>query len=114
MGGETGEDHARRAVLISKEGGRAMVRWMSKVVRQRICRRPLERHAECVALGEGTAVDVAGPCQWGSGCICIWRVHLYSAEVSRSSMTVCWGSWLVEESSKRETVFTCGKHRVDG
>lgn len=62
VGGETGRDHARRAILTSREGGRAMARWISKVVRQRICRRPLERHAECVALGEVTAVDVAGAC----------------------------------------------------
>lgn len=62
VGGEVGGDHARRAILVSSEGGRPMLRWMSKVVRQRICRRPLERHAEWVALGEGTAVDVAGPC----------------------------------------------------
>jgi hypothetical protein len=62
VGGTTGRDHARRAILLSKEGGRLMLRWMSKVVRQRICRRPLERHAEWVALGEGTAVDVAGTC----------------------------------------------------
>ena len=61
-GGEMEGDHARRAILVSKEGGRLILRWMSKVLRQRICSRPLERHAEWVALGEGTAVDVAGLC----------------------------------------------------
>ena len=62
VGGEIEGDHARRAVLVSREGGRPMLRWISKVVRQRIWRRPLERQAEWVALGERTAVDVAGGC----------------------------------------------------
>lgn len=59
-GEAAGGDHARRANLASREGGRPMLRCSSNVVRHRIWRRPLARHAECVALGEGTDTDVAG------------------------------------------------------
>ena len=37
-----------------------MLLCISNVVRHRIWRRPFERHAACVALGEATATDVAG------------------------------------------------------
>jgi len=61
--GGAGRDHAMRAVLVSKEGGRPMLLCMSKVVRHRICRRPFARHAACVALGPVTETDVALRCQ---------------------------------------------------
>jgi hypothetical protein len=59
----TGGDHARRAILTSTDGGSPMLLCISKVVRHLICRRPFERHAACVALGEGTDTDVAEKCQ---------------------------------------------------
>lgn len=62
-GGAIGGDHERRAILVSTEGGSPMLLCISNVVRHRICRRPFERHAACVALGDGTATDVADHCQ---------------------------------------------------
>jgi hypothetical protein len=58
-----GEDHARREVRRSIEEGIPILLCISNVVRHRICRRPLERHATCVALGDGTDTDVAEACQ---------------------------------------------------
>lgn len=55
-----GGDHARRAILVSTEAGRPMLLCISKVVRHRICSRPFEKQAACVALGDVTATDVAG------------------------------------------------------
>lgn len=57
--GAVGGDHARREVLRSTDGGSPMLLCISNVVRHRICKRPLERHAACVALGEGTETDAA-------------------------------------------------------
>lgn len=62
--GAAGGDHARRAILTSTDAGSPMLRCISNVVRHRICRRPFERQAACVALGEGTDTDVAGMRQW--------------------------------------------------
>ena len=55
-----GGDHARREVRTSWEVGSAMVRVISRVVRQRICRRVPERLAVWVADWEGRTGDVAG------------------------------------------------------
>lgn len=54
-----GGDHATRELRRSCDDGSAILRTSSKVVRHRICRRELERHATCVALGDGTETDVA-------------------------------------------------------
>jgi hypothetical protein len=55
-----GGDHAMREPRRSCDDGNAILRTSSKVIRHRICRRELERHATCVALGDGTEIDVAG------------------------------------------------------
>jgi hypothetical protein len=54
-----GGDQARREMRASSDDGSAMLRTSSNVVRHRICRRELDRHATCVALGDGTETDVA-------------------------------------------------------
>lgn len=57
-----GGDHAILELRKSCEEGSGMLRIISKEARQRICRRAPERHATCVAVGEGTEVEVATPC----------------------------------------------------
>jgi hypothetical protein len=52
-----------REVLISKDGGIPILLCISNVVRHRICRRLLDKHAACAALGEGTDTDPAEACQ---------------------------------------------------
>lgn len=57
--GSEGGDQARRDVRTSSDDGSPMLRTSSNVTRHRICRRELDRHAACVALGDGTETDVA-------------------------------------------------------
>jgi hypothetical protein len=58
--GVVGDDQAMREFLRSWFEGIAILRTISKVVRQRICRRAPLRHATCVAVGDGTEALVAG------------------------------------------------------
>jgi hypothetical protein len=71
-----------------------MLLWISKVVRHRSCSRPLERHAACVALGDGTDTEVAVPCQYvqmsSLGSVIL---PLYCDDISASSIVFEWNWW---------------------
>ena len=59
-GGRVGADQAILEFLRSWLEGIAILRTISNVVRQRICKRAPLRHATCVAVGDGTEALVAG------------------------------------------------------
>lgn len=57
--GSAGADHAMREVRRSCEVGRVTLRMISNAIKHRIWSRAPERQAMCVAVGDGTDVDVA-------------------------------------------------------
>jgi hypothetical protein len=63
LGDELGGLHAMREVRASWVDGSLMLRSISNVDRQRICRRAPARCAVCEAVGDGTESEEATTCQ---------------------------------------------------